>query len=148
MPDEKKAFMRTLCLVSATMASLCFVGVSVIISVYFNLPENVSVITKKAWLNVANMGVIAVALFATTSFGILFALFPLPREEERPASVIMRQIIKRKRLLRIAKIMQRIIAAISNWRNENAIGFLFTLFIASWFTFFIMIVFLFNAFHV
>lgn len=148
MRDDKKTFIRTLCAVSATMASLCFVGVSIILSVYFDLPEDVSASAREAWLRAANTAIMAVILFACTSLGALMLLFPKIREEKRPPSVIIQRIMKRKRILRIVKFAQRITAAISNWFKENSIGLLWWLFLVSWLCFVIMALFLYSVFHV
>ena len=152
MQEDMKSFMRLLCTISATMASVSFFGVSVIMSIYFNLPENVPASAKAAWLNAANTGIVAVVLFAFTSLSILFSLFPKMKEEKRSISAIMRQIIKRERLLRIAETIQRFMTAISNWFTnwfkENAISFLLLIFLFSWFAFFVMTGFLYSAFNV
>lgn len=140
--DEKKAFVRTLCLVSVMMASVCFFGVSIIISIYFNLPENVSESAKAAWLNVANAGIFAVIIFAVTSLGALLLMaynfrliapsLRIWREEKKP--------IKQKRLSRIAKIEQRI-------KNMSMTRLLLSLFLIGWAIFFLMTYFLYGVFH-
>ncbi len=53
MRDEAKPFMRTLCTVSATMASLRFVGVGIIITIFYQTKET-------AWRWVAYSGGVAV----------------------------------------------------------------------------------------
>lgn len=64
MEDEKKAFIRTLCTISTTMASLCFVGVGVIITIFYETKE-------AAWKEVAYSGAAAVLFFATASVILL-----------------------------------------------------------------------------
>jgi len=39
MEDEKKAFLRTLCTVSTTMASISFVGIGIILTIYYQTKE-------------------------------------------------------------------------------------------------------------
>ncbi len=64
MRNEEKDFLRTLCTVSATMASLCFVGVGVIITILYESKE-------EAWKGVAYSGAVAVLFFAAASVSAL-----------------------------------------------------------------------------
>lgn len=69
---EFREFLRTVCIVSATMASMSFVGVSIIISIY---PPS-AVTGAGAWRNVAYLGVVAVFGFSATSIAALIWLDP------------------------------------------------------------------------
>lgn len=67
--NEKNAFVRTLCFVSATMASMCFVGVGIILTILYETKLGV-------WKDVAYFGAMSVFLFAATSVFALILLYP------------------------------------------------------------------------
>ena len=70
MRDETKPFLGILCVVSTTMASLCFVGVSIILTIFYKT-ENT------AWKAMAYYGTISVFLFAAASIFALVLLYPV-----------------------------------------------------------------------
>lgn len=69
MEDEKKAFVRTLCTISATMASICFVGIGIIIMIYYQTKEAV-------WQVTAYGGILSVSCFALSTVYGLYQLYP------------------------------------------------------------------------
>ena len=69
MEDEKKAFVRTLCTISATMASICFVGIGIIIMIYYQTKEEV-------WQVTAYGGILSVSCFALSTVYGLYQLYP------------------------------------------------------------------------
>lgn len=73
-PDVKefREFLRTVCTVSAMMASMSFVGVSILILIYSPLGATV----PGAWRDVAYFGIVAVFGFAWTSITALVGLGP------------------------------------------------------------------------
>jgi len=148
MQEDMKSFLRLLCTISATMASVSFVGVSVILTIYLEIQQSSPDVIKEAWLRAANTGMVSVAFFAFTSFAILFYLFPKTKEEKTAPSVVTQWMLKRKRLLKIATLEQRVTASIKGWFKENVTDFLLGVFTLSWLVFFLLMVFLFNAFQV
>lgn len=84
---EFKEFLKILCLVSAAMASLSFVGVSIFVSIY-------SPTGTGAWKNVAYVGILAVFGFAWTSIAALYRLDPKVRglETEKGIEITRRWI--------------------------------------------------------
>lgn len=69
MRDDTKTFFMTLCVVSTTMASLCFVGVGIILTIFYKT-ENT------AWKTVAYYGAMSVLLFAAASIFALSSFYP------------------------------------------------------------------------
>jgi len=73
---EFREFLRTVCVVSAMMASISFVGVSILISIY----SPSGVIGSEVWNIVAYVGVAAVYVFAIASINALRALDPYAKK--------------------------------------------------------------------
>ncbi len=69
---EFKEFLKTVCIVSATMASISFVGVSILVLIYS--PSGVT--ATGAWRDAAYFGVAAVFGFAIVSILTLIVLDP------------------------------------------------------------------------
>lgn len=69
---EFREFLRTVCTVSAMMASISFVGVSILILIYS--PSGVT--APGAWKDVAYFGIAAVFGFSATSILSLIAIDP------------------------------------------------------------------------
>jgi len=69
MENEKKAFVRTLCTISATMASISFVGIGIIILIYYQTKEAV-------WQVTAYGGILSVSCFALSTVYGLYQLYP------------------------------------------------------------------------
>lgn len=77
--DEMKPFLRTLCTISATMASLCFIGVGIILTILYETKNTV-------WKTVAYFGAMSVLSFAFASIFALVLLYPKlkkPKEEKK-----------------------------------------------------------------
>lgn len=75
---EFREFLRIVCIVSATMASMSFVGVSILISIYSPL----GITEAGPWKRVAYMGIIAAFNFSFTSIFALIRLGPKVKEPE------------------------------------------------------------------
>jgi hypothetical protein len=76
MQDEKKEFVKTLCTISVTMASISFVGVAIIMTIYYQ--------TKLGgWLDTAYGGILAVSFFAMTSIFALIQLYPRKKKTDK-----------------------------------------------------------------
>lgn len=73
---EFREFLRTVCTISAMMASISFVGVSILISIY----SPSGVIGSEVWNFVAYAGVAAVFAFAVASINALRALDPYAKK--------------------------------------------------------------------
>lgn len=69
---EFREFLRTVCVVSAMMASISFVGVSILVLIY----SPSGVVEAGPWKDVAYYGIVAVYGFAATSIITLIALDP------------------------------------------------------------------------
>lgn len=76
MQDEMKPFLRTLCTISATMASLCFIGVGIILTIFYKT-ENT------AWKTVAYFGAMSVLAFAFASVFALVLLYPKLKQSKK-----------------------------------------------------------------
>jgi accessory gene regulator protein AgrB len=76
MPDDTKVFIRTLCTISATMASISFIGVSIIITKFYPT-------TNTVWRLLGIYGAISVVMFAAASFFALMSLALKSKDKER-----------------------------------------------------------------
>lgn len=79
--DDKKTFVRTLCTLSVTMASLCFIGISVVLIIFYE--------TKISELvGVAYSGVMSVFSFTTASIFALVLMYPKKRSKEEKELIL------------------------------------------------------------
>jgi hypothetical protein len=76
MLEDMKNFMKTLCTISATMASISFLGISIIMTKFYPT-------TNIYWKLLGVYGAISVIAFAIASYYSLTSLYPKSKDNER-----------------------------------------------------------------
>jgi hypothetical protein len=76
MRENMETFMKTLCTISATMASISFLGISIILTKFYPT-------TNAVWKWLGIYGAISVIMFAVASFFSLMSLHPKSKDNDR-----------------------------------------------------------------